>query len=185
MSNRSFKLTNFAVDNRITVYFFTVLMIISGIWAYQTTPKEQFPEVVFPYFMVNTIYPGTSPTDMENLVTRPIEKQLKSINGIKNISSKSLQDVSLISIEFETNVDQQKASQDVKDAVDKAKPDLPNNLLDEPEVSEIDLSEFPILNINLSGDLSLVRIKDLAEELQDDIEGLQEVTRSILWEPEP
>ena len=177
MSNRSFKLTNFAVDNRITVYFFTVLMIISGIWAYQSTPKEQFPEVVFPYFMVNTIYPGTSPSDMENLVTRPLEKQLKSINGIKNLTSKSLQDVSLVVIEFETNVDQQKASQDVKDAVDKAKPDLPDNLLDDPEVTEIDLSEFPILNINLSGDLSLVRIKDLAEELQDDIEGLEEITR--------
>ncbi len=177
MSNRSFKLTNFAVDNRITVYFFTALMIISGIWAYNTTPKEQFPEVVFPYFMVTTVYPGTSPADMENLVSRPLEKQLKSINGIKNLTSKSLQDVSLVVIEFETNVNQQKASQDVKDAVDKAKPDLPDNLLDDPEVTEIDLSEFPILNINLSGDLSLVRIKELAEELQDDIEALEEITR--------
>lgn len=177
MSNRSFKLTNFAVDNRITVYFFTVLLIISGIWAYQSTPKEQFPEVTFPYFMVTTIYPGTSPADMENLVSRPIEKQLKSISGIKDLSSKSLQDVSLIVVEFETNVDQQVASQDVKDAVDKAKADLPNNLLDDPEVTEIDLSEFPILNINLSGDLSLVRIKELAEDLQDEIEGLEEITR--------
>jgi multidrug efflux pump len=177
MSNRNFKLTNFSVDNRITVYFFTVLMIISGIWAYQSTPKEQFPEVTFPYFMVTTIYPGTSPSDMENLVSRPIEKQLKSISGIKNLNSKSLQDVSLVVVEFETNVNQQEASQDVKDAVDKAKPDLPNGLLDDPEVTEIDLSEFPILNINLSGDMSLVRIKELAEELQDDIEGLEEITR--------
>ncbi|MDA3865419.1 MAG: efflux RND transporter permease subunit [Salinivirgaceae bacterium] len=177
MSNRNFKLTNFAVDNRITVYFFTVLLVISGIWAYQSTPKEQFPEVAFPYFMVTTIYPGTSPADMENLVTRPIEKQVKSVDGVKNVTSKSLQDVSLVVVEFETNVEQQTANQDVKDAVDKAKPDLPAALLDDPEVTEIDLSEFPILNINLSGDLSLVRIKELAEELQDDIESLEEVTR--------
>lgn len=177
MSSKNFKLTNFAVDNRITIYFFTVLLMISGIWAYQSTPKEQFPEVTFPYFMVTTIYPGTSPSDMENLVTRPIEKQLKSISGIKKMTSKSLQDVSLVVVEFETNANQQTANQDVKDAVDKAKPDLPATLLDDPEVTEIDLSEFPILNINMSGDLSLVRIKELAEELQDDIEGLEEITR--------
>lgn len=177
MSNRNFKLTNFAVDNRITVYFFTILLVISGIWAYESTPKEQFPEVTFPYFMVSTIYPGTSPSDMENLVTRPIEKQLKSISGIKKMTSKSLQDVSLVVVEFETNVNQQIANQDVKDAVDKAKADLPATLYDDPEVTEIDLSEMPILNINMSGDLSLVRIKELAEDLQDDIEALEEVTR--------
>ncbi|MFC1734263.1 efflux RND transporter permease subunit, partial [candidate division KSB1 bacterium] len=106
-----------------------------------------------------------------------LEKELKSINGIKEIRSNSIQDFSLIVIEFETNIDNDQAYLDVKEAVDKAKPDLPTNLLDDPEVTNIDLSEFPILYINLSGDLGLVKIKDLADDLKDEIEGLAEITR--------
>ena len=177
MKNRNFKLTNFAVNNKTTIYFFTVVLIILGISSYNSTPKESFPEIVFPYFSISTIYPGTSPSDMENLVTRPIEKQLKSVNGIKEITSNSIQDFSLILVEFETNIDNDEANQDVKEAVDKAKNDLPVNLLDDPEVTKIDISEFPVLNINFSGDLGLVKMKDLADELQDEIEAMQEVTR--------
>ena len=177
MKNRSFKPTNFAVNNKLSIYFITFILIVLGIFSYLSIPKESFPEIVFPYFSIVTIYPGTSPEDMENLVTRPIEKQIKSINGIKHVNSKSLQDFSMIFIEFETGVDDMIAQTDVKDAVDKAKADLPTDLLDDPEVSSIDLSEFPILYINLSGDLSLVKIKDYADDLQDKIEGMDEITR--------
>lgn len=178
---KEFSVTNAAVNNRVTVYFFTVIMIIAGVLAYQSTPKESFPEVTFPYFSVSTIYVGTSPEDMVNLVTHPIEKELKSVKGVKKISSKSIQDFSLIFVEFETNVDENRAMQDMKDAVDKAKPNLPPELSVDPnvlpEVTRIDLSEIPVLNINLSGDLGLVKIKDYAEDLQDRIEELQEITR--------
>ncbi len=177
MKKRNFPLTNYAIDNRTTIYFVTVMLIILGITTYNNTPKESFPEVTFPYFSVSTIYPGTSPSDMENLVTRPIEKQIKSIDGIKEVRSNSIQDFSLIAIEFETNVDNDQAYQDVTEAVDKARSDLPTDLLDDPEVTNIDLSEFPILYINLSGDLGLVKIKDLADDLQDEIEGMEEITR--------
>ena len=177
MKTRNFKITNFAVDNLKTIYFFTVMIIIAGIMAYRSTPKEMMPEVVFPFFSITTVYPGTSPTDMENLVTRPIEKQLKSVKGVKQISSSSMQDFSMIFVEFETNVDQNESSVEVKDAVDKAKSDLPTNLLADPVVTKIEISEFPIVNINLSGDLGLVKLKEYAEELQDLIEGLEEVTR--------
>jgi multidrug efflux pump len=177
MKTRNFKITNFAVDNLKTIYFFTVIIIIAGIMAYRSTPKEMMPEVVFPFFSITTVYPGTSPTDMENLVTRPIEKQLKSVKGVKEISSSSMQDFSMIFVEFETNVDQNESSVEVKDAVDKAKSDLPSNLPADPVVTKIEISEFPIVNINLSGDLGLVKLKENAEELQDLIEGLEEVTR--------
>jgi len=177
MKIRSFKPTNFAVENRVTVYFITVFLVIYGIVSYFTIPKESFPEVVFPYFSVSTIYPGTSPADMENLVTRPIEKELKSVKGIKTVSSNSIQDFSLIMIEFETNVDNAIAFQDVKDAVDNAKSELPTDILEDPTVTKIDLSEWPILNINLSGDLGLVKIKSYADALQDEIESMEEVTR--------
>ena len=178
---KEFPITNAAIRNRVTVYIFTVILIIAGIIAYQSTPKESFPEVTFPYFSVSTIYVGTSPEDMVNLVTHPIEKELKSVKGVKKISSKSIQDFSLIFIEFETNVDENRAMQDAKDAVDKAKPNLPPELSVEPnslpEVTRIDLSEIPVLNINLSGNLGLVKMKEYAEDLQDEIEELQEITR--------
>lgn len=177
MKTRNFKITNFAVDNLKTIYFFTVMIIIAGIMAYRSTPKEMMPEVVFPFFSITTVYPGTSPTDMENLVTRPIEKQLKSVKGVKQISSSSMQDFSMIFVEFETSVDQNESSVEVKDAVDKAKSDLPNNLPADPVVTKIEISEFPIVNINLSGDLGLVKLKEYAEEMQDLIESLEEITR--------
>lgn len=177
MKVRKFKLTEFAVDNRLTIYFITIILIVAGTMSYLSTPKESFPEIVFPYFSITTIYPGTAPEDMENLVTRPIEKELKSINGIKHISSKSLQDFSLIFIEFETNVDEMTADLDVKEAVDKAMTELPDDLADDPEVTRIDLSEIPVLYINLSGDMGLVKMKEYAEDLQDEIEGLEEITR--------
>lgn len=177
MKERQFKLSHLAIDNKLTVYFFTIVLVIAGIISYISTPKESFPEVVFPYFSVSTIYPGTSPSDMENLVTRPIEQEIKSVKGIKEVKSNSIQDFSLIFIEFETGIDINQAYQDVKEAVDKAQSDLPTDLLDDPEVTKIDISEIPVLNINLAGDLGLVQKKQHAEELQDRIESLNEVTR--------
>ena len=177
MKNRKFRLTEFAADNIKTVYFFTALVIMAGLMAYRSPPKELLPEVVFPFFSVSTIYPGTSPADMESLVTRPIEKQLKGVNGIKNVFSNFIQDFSIIFIEFETSASQMQAYLDVREAVDKAKHDLPINLLQDPEVSRIEISEFPVVNINLSGDAGLVKLKEYADDLQELIEEVEEITR--------
>jgi len=109
MKFREFKLTNLSVANKTTIYIFTVILVIFGFMQYDATPKEKFPEIVFPYFMVSTIHPGTSPADMENLITRPIEKQLKGIDGVKHINSNSIQDFSSIFIEFELTADEMQA----------------------------------------------------------------------------
>lgn len=178
MKHKEFKLTNISVANRTALYIFTVVLVIFGFMQYDATPKEKFPEIVFPYFMVSTIHPGTSPADMENLITRPIEKQLKGIDGVEQISSNSIQDFSSIFIEFELSADEMQAYLDVRQAVDDARTELPPDLFSEPEVTRIDLSEIPILYINLSGDLGLVRLKDIAEDLQDEIESLEEITRA-------
>ncbi len=178
MKFKEFKLTNLCVENRMTVYIFTVILIIFGIMQYNSIPKEEFPEIVFPYFMISTLHPGTSPSDIENLITRPIEKHLKGINGVKQISSNSIQDFSSIFIEFELSADEMQAYLDVKQAVDDARTDLPTDLFQQPEISRIDLSEIPILFINLSGDLGLVQLKEYAEDLQEDIEALEEITRA-------
>ena len=178
MKHKEFKLTNLSVANKTTIYIFTMILVIFGFMQYDATPKEKFPEIVFPYFMVSTIHPGTSPADMENLITRPIEKHLKGIDGVKHISSNSIQDFSSIFIEFELTADEMQAYIDVRQAVDDARAELPSDLFREPEVSRIDLSEIPILFINLSGDLGLVKLKDIAEDLEDKIESLEEITRA-------
>lgn len=174
---KEFKPSSWAINNKTSVYIMTIIITLAGIMSYNSLPKENFPEVVFPQILVNTIYAGTSPKDMENLVTKHIEKQVKSINGVKQVSSSSIQDFSMINIEFNTDVDVPIAKQRVKDAVDKARKDLPNDLTREPEVIDIDVSQMPIMNVHLSGDYPLDKLKDYADDLKDKIEGLKEITR--------
>jgi multidrug efflux pump len=174
---KEFKPTSWSIDNKTSIYVLAVIIAIFGILSYNSIPKEQFPEIVIPTIIVNTFYAGTSPTDMENLVTRPLEKNIKSINGVKKITSNSIQDISSIVVEFNPGIDVADAKQKVKDAVDKSKNDLPNNLTVEPFVKEIDFSEFPIMTINISGDYSLDQLKKYAEVSQEKIEALKEITR--------
>jgi multidrug efflux pump len=175
---KEFFATSWAIDNKISVYVLIFIIAVFGILSYYTIPKEQIPDIVIPMINVNSIYPGTSPSDMENLVTRPLEKNLKSISGVKKITSRSAQDFSAIIVEFNTGIEIKDAKQKVKDAVDKTKKDLPTDpSFIEPSVMEIDLSEIPIQYINLSGDLPLDQIKKYADEMQDRIESLKEITR--------
>lgn len=170
-------LSNWAIDNKTSVYVITVIITLAGLLAYNSIPKEQFPEVVFPQFFIVTINDGTSPKDMENLVTKHIEKELKSLDGVKEITSTSVQDFSSIIVEFGTDVDVEAAKQEVKDAVDKARPELPQTLTEEPEVIEVDVSQIPIMNVNISGDIELHKLKEYADDLQDKIETLPEISR--------
>lgn len=174
---KEYKPTSWSIDNRTSIYIVALMITFYGIYSYIKLPKENFPEVVFPNILVYTINPGTSPTDMEDLITRPIEKQLKSVTGVKKITSTSRQDFSMITVEFNVDEDIQDAKQRVKDAVDKAKRDLPQNLEDDPQVQDIDISEFPIMNINISGNYDLDKLKNYAEDIQDEIEGMKEVRR--------
>ncbi|NPA38065.1 MAG: efflux RND transporter permease subunit [Chlorobi bacterium] len=175
VSSRKFKPTLWALENKNTVYILTVFLFIAGMWSYRTMQRELFPEVVVPYIMVTTSYPGNSPLDIENLITRPIEKELKDLNGVKKMTSASYQDYSMVLVEFETDVDVEQAKWDVKDKVDNAKRELPDDLQDDPVVEDIDMSELPVLNINLSGDYSIYELKKFAEELQDEFESLREI----------
>lgn len=175
---KEFGLTTLSINNRITVFVLTFLIVILGITAYLNLPKENFPEVSQPTIYIGTPYPGNSPVDMENLVTRPIEKELNTISGVDKIKSTSVQDYSTIIVEFVTGTEVSDALQKVKDAVDKVKPDLPTDLPADPNVFELNFSEFPILNINLSGgDYSLEQLKKFAEYLEDEIERFTEISK--------
>jgi multidrug efflux pump len=174
---KEFKLSSWAIDNRTAVYILTVLITFVGLMAYLNLPKEQFPEIKLPQIIVQTVYPGTSPENMENLVTKPIEKQVKNLTGVKKVTSNSFQDYSVVIVEFNTDIKVDKAKQDVKDGVDKAKQDLPQNLPFQPEVKDIDFSEFPILNVNVSGNYDLNRLKKYADKVKDKIEAVKEIKR--------
>lgn len=174
---KEFKPTSWAIDNKTSMYMLAVILAIFGFISYVTIPKEQIPEIKLTYIMVSTPYPGASPTDIENFITRPLEKNMKSLEDMKEITSNSVQDFSAIVVEFNAGVDITVAKQRVKDAVDKTKKDLPSDLDNDPEVTELDFSEYPIMNINLVGDYSLPQLKEYADDMADEIEQVPEITR--------
>jgi multidrug efflux pump subunit AcrB len=184
---KEFKPTSWAVDNRTAVYIIAILITLYGVIKFNTMPKEQFPDIVVPTISIATVYVGNSPKDIENLVTRPIEKQLKGISGAKviKIQSTSQTDYSLIVIEFDTDVKTEIAKQKVKDAIDKAKTELPNDLTSQPDVQEFAFSEMPIMFVNVSGDYDGIKLKQYADKMQDRFEELSEITRAeIVGAPE-
>lgn len=175
--NIEFKPTTWSIKNKTSIYLATLFITILGISTYLSLPKENFPEVVIPQIFVATVYAGTAPTDMENVVTKVLEKELKAISGVKKITSNSLQDFSTIIVEFNTGIKIDVAKQKVKDAVDKARTDLPQDLTAEPEVIDINLSDLPIMNVNLSGDMDLLQLKEYAEDVKDRLESIKEINR--------
>src|SRR6478672_4652195 len=184
---KEFGPTSWAVNNQTVIYILAILISLYGLNKFTTMPKEQFPDIVVPTISVVTVYVGNSPKDIENLVTRPIEKQIKSISGAKvnKVNSVSQQDFSLITVEFETDVKTDIAKQKVKDAVDKAKTDLPTDLTSQPDVQEFNFSEFPIMYVNISGDYDPVKLKQFADKMQDRFEELKQITRAdIVGAPE-
>lgn len=175
---REFGLSSLAVNNKTVVFILMFLLFLGGMMAYNGMPRESFPEVVIPTIYVGTPHPGNSPSDMENLITRPIEKEINTITGIDKITSTSIQDYSTIIVEFDFDVDVDKALQEVKDAVDRAKKELPTDLDQDPNVFELDFSEIPVMNINLYGDIPIDYLKEYAEYLQDEIEKLPEISEA-------
>ncbi len=180
MNFKEFKISSWAIDNKISVYILTLFITIAGVMSYNSLPKENFPDIVVPTIYINTIYAGNSPTNIENLVTKPIEKQLKSISGVKKMNSTSLQDVSIILVEFNTNVDVAVAKQKVKDAVDKAQTDLPKDLTAQPNVMDVAFSDLPIMYVNMAGNMDLNKLKKYADDLKDKIEGMKEISKVVM-----
>ncbi|MEP6596607.1 MAG: efflux RND transporter permease subunit, partial [Ginsengibacter sp.] len=176
---KQFSPTSWAIRNKTSIYLVMIFFTLIGVSQFVTLPKEQFPDIVIPTIYVSTIYVGNSPKDIENLVTKPIEKQIKGITGTKinKVTSTSQQDYSAITVEFETDVKTDVALQKVKDAVDKAKKDLPTDLTQEPSTQEVSFSDFPIMYVNISGDYDVVRLKKYADDLKDRLEEMTQITR--------
>jgi multidrug efflux pump subunit AcrB len=176
---KQFGPTTWSIKNKTSIYLLMLFVTLAGVFQFITLPKEQFPDIVIPTIYVSTIYVGNSPKDIENLVTRPIEKQIKGITGakIKKVTSTSQQDYSAITVEFDTEVKTDVAIQKVKDAIDKAKQDLPTDLTQEPTALEVNLSDQPIMYVNVSGNYDVVRLKKMADDLKDKLEELSQINR--------
>ena len=172
-------LATFAVDHSTAVVVLFVLVTVAGVLAYGSIPKESFPEIEIPTVAVSTVYPGVSPSDMETLVTRPLEEELNGISEIDELNSTTIEGYSNITVEFSSSVDMNEALQKVREKVDLARPELPDEAED-PQIIEFNTEEVPVMQVNLSGDYSLVRLKEIGEDLQDRLEQINQVLRAEL-----
>jgi multidrug efflux pump subunit AcrB len=176
-SFKEFSATSFAVEHSTSVLVLLFMVAIMGALAYRATPKESFPEMAIPMIAVSTVYPGVSPADVESQVTRVLEEDLSTISDIKELTSTTVEGYSNIVAEFDAGMDLEEALQKVREKVDLSKPDLPEDA-EEPVIIEFNFSEVPIMQVNLSGQYGLVRLKDLAEDLQDRLESIPAVLRA-------
>ncbi len=167
--------SEFSIRHSTTIMVLIVIIILSGIYAYNILPRESFPDITIPNIIVTTIYEGVAPSDIESQITIQLEKKLVSLSNVKEIRSYSSEGVSTIVIEYESGVDIDTALQKAKDKVDEAKKDLPTDLEDDPIVEEINFAEFPIMNVVFSGPVGLVRLKEIADDFADDVETINGV----------
>ncbi len=163
-------LTDAAIRNRTTVAVLGLIIVLLGATSYVSLPREAAPDIPIPYIMVTTMYEGVSPEDIETSVTMKIEKELNGIRGVEEITSSSAEGMSLISVEFDPDVPSEVALQRVRDRVDMAKGELPQDA-EEPIIKEINFAELPIMLISLSGDVSPVLLKEIADDVQDVLEA--------------
>ncbi|MCD6361177.1 MAG: efflux RND transporter permease subunit, partial [Armatimonadetes bacterium] len=173
------KVTEIALTNRLSVFVLMIIIIVWGYYSYRTLPKEAAPDITIPLIVISTPYFGVSPEDIENLVTRPIERKLKGLSDVKEIRSTSQEGYSMITVEFVAGTDIDNALQKVREKVDLAKPDIPEDAED-PILIEINFSDLPVMIINISGKMGLVGLKKIAEDLEDIIETIPGVIEATV-----
>lgn len=180
--DKEFKLSSWAINNKTTIYVLMFLFLYLGITSYFTMPRENFPEISETKIYISSVYPGNTAEDIEKLITTPLEDKLKSVSNVIEITSTSQEDYSIITVEFDENIEVDKAKQKVKDEIDQetAGEDWPtfNGAKVTPNVFELSMSEeVPILNINISGNYPVSKLKEFGEYLQDEIEDLPEIKK--------
>jgi len=175
------KLSEFSVKNSLLINLVSLLVLIAGFYTVFIfkIKKEAFPEVAYDVVLIQTVYPGASPTEIEKLVTVPLEKEIKGVEGIEEMNSTSLDNISTIKIDISSDVkDNRKVVDDIREAVDRV-----NNLPDETEdpiITEITTGEIPVIELALSGDMSEELLQEHAENLEDlleDISGVSSIAR--------
>jgi len=164
-----------ALQRQSTVLLLLALIVVTGVYCYVTLPRESFPDIEIPYVFITTAYEGVAPSDMESLITIPIERKLKGLKDVKEIRSTSSEGLSTVAVEFMPGVNMDEALQGVRDKVNQAKPDLPTDLPADPFIKEVAFSDIPIMRINLSGPFSLKRLKAIADDMADRLDSVKGV----------
>ncbi|MBD3237956.1 MAG: MMPL family transporter [Candidatus Eisenbacteria bacterium] len=167
------RITDISIQRSVTVFTLMLIVIVLGIASYRALPREASPDVKIPFVMVMAPYFGTSPEDMEHLVTRKLEQELKGIADLKEMTTTSAEGLSHVFLEFETDVEMSDALQKVRDAVEMAKPDLPQDVRDDLYIREISSDDWPIMQVVLSADYDPVRLKEVGEDLQEELERIE------------
>ncbi len=169
-------LWNFFIGHRQFTYLLMVALVGGGVFSVISIPKESAPEVEIPVAIISTTLRGASASDVVSLITKRIEKEVATVDNIYKLTSSSREGVSVITAQFEASANIDKSIQDVKDAVDKAKPLLPKDA-DEPNVSRVNFSDQPILIISLSGGLPPAEFARMGREIKDELELIEGVSR--------
>ncbi|MBC9794908.1 efflux RND transporter permease subunit [Sinomicrobium weinanense] len=178
--DKEFAPSSWAINNRTIIYVVIAILFFMGLSAYYTMPRESFPEIKETKIYISSVYPGNTAEDIEKLITDPLEKELRNVSNVVEVTSTSQEDYSIITVEFDEDITVDAAKQKVKDEVDseKANEDWPtfNGAKVEPNVFDLNFSEeVPILNVNIKGDYRVEKLKDFAEYLEDEIETLPEI----------
>jgi len=156
-----------------------LLLFLAGSVAYVEIPKEAEPDINIPLIIVRVAHEGISPEDSENLLLRPLEQELRSVEGLKEMRAKGYEGGGNVVLEFDAGFDVDRALTDVREKVDDAKPELPDDS-EEPVIEEINFSEFPIVVVTLTGTVPERALLNLGRDLQDEIEGLSPVLKATL-----
>ncbi len=183
--DKEFAISSWAIDNPTIIYVLMVLFLVIGMTAYLGMARENFPEINETKIYISAPYPGNTAEDIERLIVDPLEDKLQNLSGVVEVLSTSQEDYGIITVEFSEAIDVQVAKQRVKDEVDSetSNEDWPtfNNAKVEPSVFDLSIAEeMPILNVNVSGDYPVAKLKEYAEYLQDKIEGLKEIKEATI-----
>ncbi|GAB4375937.1 MAG: efflux RND transporter permease subunit [Calditrichia bacterium] len=165
------KISNWSLNHKTAIFVLLFIVTVAGIVSYTNLPVESFPQIKQPVVYVAVPYLGVSPADMETLVAQPIENKLKEISKIKKMTSTSQEGFTNVIVEFESDMDIDEAVRKVREKVDQAKPELPADI-EEPFIQEINFENIPIMLVSIVGEQSLVRLKKIAEDLQDKFEQI-------------
>ncbi|MCH8843051.1 MAG: efflux RND transporter permease subunit [SAR324 cluster bacterium] len=169
-----------ALDHPSPVFILVIMIVLLGTASYRSLPRESAPDIQIPLLIVTIPYPGASPEDVESLITHKAELELQGTDQLKSIKSTSTEGAVSITLEFNLGFDVDEARAKVREALDRIRPELPADI-EEPVITQINLSEQPMMIVNVSGGIGLVRLKEIAEDLQDRIEtipGILEVRRA-------
>ncbi|VXB28103.1 Copper transporter [Flavobacterium sp. 9AF] len=179
-TDKEFKLSSWAIENKMTIYVSMIMFLILGLSAYYSMPREDFPEIKETKIYISTVYPGNTAEDIERLIIDPLEDEIRNVSNVVKVLSTSQEDYGIITVEFDEKITVEAAKQKVKDKIDTkiGGEDWPtfNGAKVEPNVFDLNLSEeVPIMNINIQGDYPVDKLKVFGEYLEDEIEALDEI----------